>query len=313
MTRWISNRGWGWAGAGLCVCLLLGQPSAASARDDDDELSDLDDDDDDDRDAEEASEDSSDGDAEGSDPEAQEQEPEAAPEPQQAEPSGPSVLIQPYAGAGITTRSVRMPDATGGELRVMPGVAPAAEVGLRVVAWPSADFSLVVALAYQSALFYAITEHPPLALDKEVRARSERVALDLAPTWLLGPIRVGVPFGVTIRTLWPEVHTSQTPGYSLVGPHVALDLSFPLAETITLRLRPELHYIMLIDQQLRGVGVSSEGVALGGDAGVDVRLSQAWAIGVNYRESHALISTNRPDITFHDAERYVTVRATGSF
>ena len=227
---------------------------------------------------------------------------------------GPSVSIEAFAGVGIATRSVRMPAPTG-VLRVAPGVTPSAEVGLRVVAWPQADFSFFVNLVYQSALGFSVTERPPLALPKEVGARSERVALELAPRWRFadGQLEVGVPVGVTVRTLWAEVHMSQTPSFSLVGPHARAELRLRFSELLSLRLAPELQYIMLVDDELTTAGVSSQGVALGAEGSVDAQISQVWSLGVHYRESHALLAAARGSVSFQDVERYLTLRVVGSF
>jgi|GEM_PF-6456165 len=232
----------------------------------------------------------------------------------QAADDGPSVSIEPFAGFGIATRSVRMPWMTGA-LEVAPGVTPAFEVGLRVQARPRADFSYFVNLVYQSALGFSVTERPPLALPKEVGARSERVALEFAPRWRFsnGQIELGIPVGATVRTLWAEVHMSQTPSFSLVGPHARAELLLRFSDVISLRIAPELQYIMMVDNDVKNAGVSSSGVALGGDASVEAQVSQVWSVRINYRESHALLSATRGSVSFSDVERYLTLRAVGSF
>ena len=252
---------------------------------------------------------------EGAEVTASESEAAAAPEPEAgAQEDGPSVSIEPFAGFGISTRSVRMPAMTGA-LEVAPGVTPAFEVGLRVQAWPHADFSFFANLVYQSALGFSVTERPPLALPKEVGARSERVALEVAPRWRFanGQLELGIPVGATVRTLWAEVHMSQTPSFSLVGPHVRGELRLRFSESISLRLAPELHYILMVDDDVKNAGVSASGVALGGDASVEAQVSQIWSFRIQYRESHALLSATRGSVSFQDVERYLTLRAVGSF
>lgn len=241
---------------------------------------------------------------------------DAAPEPEAGASAdeGPSVSIEPFAGLGISTRSVRMPRATGA-LEISPGVTPAAEVGLRVVAWPKADFSFFVNLVYQSALGFSVTERPPLALEKEVGARSERVALDIAPRWRFagGKLDLAIPVGATVRTLWAEVHMSQTPSFSLVGPHARAELRVTFNDTLSLRFAPELQYIMMVDDEVVNAGVSSSGVALGGDATVEAQVSQTWSFRLNYRESHAMLGATRGTVSFLDVERYLTLRVVGGF
>jgi hypothetical protein len=228
-----------------------------------------------------------------------------------AESSGASIVIQPFAGLGFTMRSFRRP-LNGGTQELESSVVPAAEAGLLVTAWPEASVSLEFRLIYQSALGFSVTEHPPFALENQVRARSERFALDLGPAWSLGAARLGLSVGGSVRTLWPEVHTLLTPGYSLVGAHGRLQLVTPIAGPVVLRIGPEMQWIMHVDDLLLESGVHSQGLALGGDVVVTVALSKILSLGLSYRESHALIPTNR-GVTFTDVERYVTLRVTGTF
>jgi opacity protein-like surface antigen len=222
------------------------------------------------------------------------------------------VLIQPYAGIGIAMRSFERP-ASAGVQKLSASAVPGAEVGLGVTAWPAASFSLGFNLAYQTALGFVIEEQPPFALPNRVHARSERVALEIAPSWRVGTaVRVGVAIGGTMRTLWPEAHMLMTPGYSLIGPHARLELQVRVTDALTLRVAPEGQWITLIDESLRATGVSPQGVAVGGEAGIHYALSSHWQAGVSYRESHASIATNRGS-QFQDVERYLTVRGTGSF
>jgi hypothetical protein len=141
------------------------------------------------------------------------------------------------------------------------------------------------------------------------------VALDFAPRWRWanGQVELGIPIGATVRTLWAEVHMSQTPSFSLVGPHVRAELRVQLSELLSLRLAPELQYIMMVDDDLKTAGLSSQGVALGGDATVEAQISQVWSFRINYRESHALLSAARGSVSFQDVERYLTLRVVGSF
>ena len=86
-----------------------------------------------------------------------------------------------------------------------------------------------------------------------------------------------------------------------------------VTDRLSLRVAPELHYIMMVDADLVNAGLSGQGVALGGDAGVDAQISRVWTFGINYRQSHALLSATRGSVSFQDVERYLTVRAVGSF
>jgi hypothetical protein len=290
----------------LCVC----GSSAAVRAGDDDALGDLDD-------APRSRSQSSDGDDDdAADPEPATAAPEAAATAQPAavsgqEDTGPSLLIQPFAGFGIATRSFRRP-YLGATQSLDAAVVPAAEVGLSLTVWPNADFGVLIKFVYQSALGFTVTESPPFALKNELGARSERVALEIGPRWRFGTVHVAVPIGLSMRTLWPEVHTLTTPGYNLIGPHARVDFHVLLGGIVYVRIAPELQWIVQIDDDLWKTGLSSQGVALGGEAAIGAQFAKAWSVGVNYRESHALISTVHA-MTFTDVERYVTARLTGAF
>ncbi|MEY4581042.1 MAG: hypothetical protein RL701_5745 [Pseudomonadota bacterium] len=225
--------------------------------------------------------------------------------------TGRALVIQPFAGFGIATRSFHRP-YMGASQRLEASAVPAAEAGLGITIWPDAELSLQIMFVYQSAIGFTVTESPPFALKNELGARSERVSLDIGPRWRIGTVHVSVPIGASMRTLWPEVHTLMTPGYNLIGPHARIELHVLLADTVYVRIAPEAQWIVQIDDDLWKSGLSSQGMALGGEVAVGAQFAKAWSVGVNYRESHALIATTY-DMTFTDVERYVTARLTGAF
>ena len=241
-------------------------------------------------------------------------EPATASEPQQQPPAA-SVAIQPFVGAGWTSRSFTRPTRLGAQ-RLPTAYAPAVEVGLRVVAWPSDPFSLVVLLHYQSAIGFEVTEFPPFALENKLSVRVERAELSVAPRWRLGggarAAQLSVPIGMNIRTFFPSAHNFMTPGYSLMGPQLRVAVDLPLASALTLSIAPEGQWIMAIDDTLTREGVQGQGFALGGVAGLYLLLNDVWALALEYRESHALVAGSASS-SFEDTERYMTVRAQGTF
>lgn len=289
----------------LVLGLVLAPLTAAGAQDDD--LGGLDDSDTKSKDqAQDAAEGSENADAEAA--------PAPAPAPaSDAAPVGPRVVIRPYVGGGIATRSFQRPGVPLGVQTLTASAVPAAEVGLDVIAWPKESFSLAFALHYRTALGLKVQESPPFALQNETKARSEEIELSVAPGWALGDsVRLSVPLGAIIRTFWPSVHTLMTPGYSLIGPFARVELNARISGPVVLRLGPEVQWIMLIDRALRDTGVNSQGLAIGAEAALLVELGETWMIGFAYRESHALASTNR-GVTFEDVERYWTLRVSGAF
>jgi hypothetical protein len=189
---------------------------------------------------------------------------------------------------------------------------PALEVGLRLLAWPEADFGLIFELNYQTGLGLVVHEAPPFAAPNDVHVRSEHVQLSIAPSWRLGPVRLNIPLGAALRTLWPGIHTSMTPGYSLFGPFARIELLVPLISQLVFRLGPEVQWITAIDQLIKQEGVDSKGFALGGEADLTFAFNQSWALGLHYRESHALVSSTS-SVSFTDVERYMTLRILGTY
>ena len=241
--------------------------------------------------------------------------PKPAPEAEALQPTAASVAIQPFAGAGWTSRSFERPVMLGAQ-RLPTSFAPAVEVGLRVVAWPNDSFSLAFLLHYQSAVALTVREHPPFALENDFGARSERVELSVAPGWRLGSAarspRLSVPVGAGMRTFFPAVHNLMTPGYSLIGPQARLEIELPLTSALKLGLGPEVQWIIAIDESLFREGVNSQAVAVGGQVLLELEISATWSLALHYRESHALAGSN-VKTSFEDVERYMTVRAQGTF
>jgi hypothetical protein len=235
--------------------------------------------------------------------------------PSAAQPTAASVLIQPFAGIGWASRSFERPTKSGPQA-LATAFAPALEVGLGVVAWPDDAFSLSVTLHYQTALGLTVTELPPFALQNEVHVRSERLSLSVAPTWRLGSSsrapRLAIPLGATVRTFWPGAHELMTPGYSLVGPHARIELIASLTGPITLIIGPEVQWIIAIDDRIKREGVSSQGLAIGGQLSLNLELSAAWSLALHYRESHAFADAVG-SVSFKDVERYMTLRIVGTF
>ena len=239
----------------------------------------------------------------------------ARPAAQAAAAATSQIEIQPFVGVGMTTRAFERPTAVGAQ-RLDTVIAPAVEIGLNLALWPKASFSLNVLLQYQSAVGLTLHELPPFALENDVNVRSERVELSFAPAWRLGSSarapHVSVPIGGVIRTFFPDVHNLMTPRYSLIGVLARIEANLPLASLLSLQLGPEVQVTLATDDSLVREGVSSQGVAFGGRAGLVLALGEIWSLGLHYRESHALASSTGRT-SFSDVERYITLRAQGTF
>jgi hypothetical protein len=227
------------------------------------------------------------------------------------------VRFQAFAGAGIGTRSFRRPVRGMGVQRFDETRFPALDIGLRVTAWPTASFSLEFLLRYQTSIGMHIEQQPSFAFENDIAARSSRTELSVAPEFRLGdtPSSVALlfPIGFAMRTLWPEVHTLPIPGYTLAGPQARAELAIPFLDIVTLRFGPEVQWIVMIDKSLQDDRVGYQGVALGGEALLQVQITTLLGVELVYRESHALVPTTVGGETFYDVERFFTARVSGTW
>jgi hypothetical protein len=249
---------------------------------------------------------------------------ESEPEPESESESEPeaepdadanAARVQAFLGGGIGTRSFLRPTLLGAQ-RLNDALFPAVDVGLTLLLWPADSFSFGLRAAYQSSLGLDIVEDPVFALPNEFSARAERVEFSLAPIFRLGDaqdsIALGFPIGFGMRTFWPEVTEFRTPGYSLAGPQLRVELIVPFSDTLRLRIGPELLWAVALDQTLQDQGVESQAIAVGGEAALSLQLGAVIGFELSYRESHAFASTTRTSATFEDVERFATLRLLGS-
>lgn len=205
-------------------------------------------------------------------------------------------------GVGVHSRSFVRPG------KAMPNAyVPAIEGNLGLVIGPAADFSLAITASYQTGLWLTATELPPFALANEVSVRSQRLALNIAPSWRIGSqTRLGFALGGSLRSFWPEDRALQTPHYNLVGPHVRGELVVALGEPLRVRVTPELQWLFLIEEPSAG----TTGAAVGGELTLELSLGPLRTLALSYRESHALLARSA---SFRDVERYLTVRIEEAF
>jgi hypothetical protein len=237
--------------------------------------------------------------------------------PQAPPPALPALRLTVFAGAGVGTRSMQRRLPAGGVQRLETSVFPAADIGLHVRIWPEEEFSLDVLARYETSVGWTVEETPPFALADEQDVRAERAELSVGPSFRLGAspnsAALTFPVGLTLRTLWPELHDQLTPGYSLVGAHLRAELSIGFGEALRLRLGPEVQWIFAIDRAILDAGITAMGIAVGGEAVLQIPLGRRLALEFAYRESHAFApregETGR---IFKDIERFATARLAGT-
>jgi hypothetical protein len=228
--------------------------------------------------------------------------------------SGPDVLAIPFAGLGMGTRSFRRPTMQGGQsLSDQPLFA--ADVGIAFRAWPAHAFSWTFLWRYQTSINFQVKELPPFALPNYVNVRADRVEISAAPTFRFGDAatapRLAIPIGMELRTFWPDVHNLMTPRYLFFGPHVRAELQLSFTEALSLRVAPELQWIVYFSKELTNDGVKSMGIALGGEISLQLALGKVFALDLSYRQSNAMANSAYGQ-TFRDLERFLTLRLLGT-
>jgi hypothetical protein len=130
----------------------------------------------------------------------------ASEELDEAQPSAGSteraIALYVASGLGFGTVSFERPTEAGIQaLEETPFAA--AELLVRVLAWPGRRFSLETMLAYQSSLGLRLQLAPLFGLPERVNARVERGELSVAPVLRFGdgsgPLAIAVPIGFAFQ------------------------------------------------------------------------------------------------------------------
>lgn len=227
-------------------------------------------------------------------------------------PSPWSLTLSAEAGAGSSDIDVPM---DGIVYRIRPGFFPIAGVGFELDHAFSRAIDLGLLVRYQSSVGAGIVEQRTDGSERPIDFRSHRLELALAPTFELdddGTWALLAAAGYAIRNFRPEAHDVVTPGYSLAGPHLRVELRFsPFERLIRLRVGPEVQGILHVGQELVDRGMASRGLGLGGEAALELALGSYWSLQMAYREIHAWLDSAQTQ-RFEDVARYITARVSGT-
>ena len=261
-------------------------------------------------------------------PEASEAEPAAADSGMAAEPpdtsdnapaGSPPELAERLGarigcGLGVGERSLRVPSQLG-EHRLDTGLFPAVELSLRAQAPLNERATLGLDVHYRTSVGLVVAEAPLSAATQEhTTLRSHHIDFGLHPAYRFAAsedaVSLGLFAGWGMRGLRPVVEFRSIPANTLQGAVFRLELRIPIASGLfALRLAPELFVIAHTSGALRNESASAPGgIAGGGEATLDVRLSAVVYLVATYRESHArLASSWASQLT--DVERFATLSA----
>jgi len=227
-----------------------------------------------------------------------------------AEPSAWSLRLSADLGVGVRSFSVPM---NGVVYQTDTGPFPLAGVGFELDRHASRDVSLGLLLRYQSSVGLGIVEQHTDGSERPLDARANRIELGLTPTFRFdaeGRWALCLAAGYGILGFRPVGHLV-TPGFSLDGPHLRVQLQVPLlSDVLRLRVGPEAQWLSHVGSELVERGVASHGFALGGEAGLELALSQRFMLHAVYRETHAFVDSSQAQ-SFEDTARFVTARFSG--
>jgi hypothetical protein len=102
-----------------------------------------------------------------------------------------------------------------------------------------------------------------------------------------------------------------TPRYIIVGPYARAELEFHLTGGLSLRVGPELQWIVHFSKELTNNGVKMQGIAVGGEASLHLALGAVFGLDLSFRQSTAMANVNYGP-TFRDVERFLTLRLFGT-
>jgi hypothetical protein len=214
-------------------------------------------------------------------------------------------------GSGFGQRFVHVP-LRSGEQRLESGFFPVLDLRVNAELGVSRRALLGAEGRYQTSVALQARAIPPAGVRREVAARSHH--MDLGATAGLrfadseASVRARLFAGWAFRGFRTVVDID-IPSYSLHGPVLRPELQIPIANgAVVLHVEPEIMFIVHATDELReAAATSSTGFAVGGEAALDIRLSERAAFTLAYRESRARVASAW-SANLRDNERFFTAR-----
>lgn len=230
---------------------------------------------------------------------------------QSAPASAWSLRLSAELGAGH--RDVDLPE-DGVVNHIHPGLFPAAGLGFELDHAASRAITVGLLVRYQSSVGHGILELHTDGSQHPQDFRSHRLELALAPTFALDASRtwaLSASAGYGFSNLRPEAHHLETPAYTLAGPHLRAALQVaPWDGRLWLMIGPEIQWIVHVGQDLVDRGMTEQGLGIGGEAAIEVKLGRRFRLGASYREMRSWLDSLQAQ-RFQDVSRFVTARLSG--
>ena len=217
-----------------------------------------------------------------------------------------AVRLRLGAGLGYGSLGYKRPIAVGDE--ILPDTPfAAAGVMLALHAFPASMLSVEVQAAYQTSVGMTLEINPLFALPERVSTRFQYLEAGVAPVLRLGssldaPALAWV-LGFSVRTFAPIPRQYSIERFQLGGPHTRLELRFPLGDLVSVRVGPQLQWVLLINSGLSDQGACCNGLSLGGQGLVEANVGSVLRAQLAYREAHTYLPF--PTYAFRSVERFL--------
>jgi hypothetical protein len=212
---------------------------------------------------------------------------------------------------GVGTRRFELP-MDGVVYHTDAGVFPVAGVALELAHVASRTVSIGVLGRYQTSVGLDIVELHTDGSKVPIEVRAHRFEGGLTPTFHFDERRLwalALCAGYGVLGFRPLLHLV-TPAYTLSGPFVRAQLQLPVfTKVLRLRAGPEGQWIVHVGGALKERGMDAMGVALGGEAALELSLGRHISVHASYREAWSVIASSQAR-SFKDIARFATAGVT---
>ncbi|HTU63050.1 MAG TPA: hypothetical protein VMF89_31535, partial [Polyangiales bacterium] len=241
---------------------------------------------------------------------AEEQAPAADEKPKAGADAG--ISFQLNVGGGLGSRSILVPTSPSrvGGNGIDTSFSPALDINAMLQFALGEKVLLRVGGAYRTLFAMNAAYFDPANMPAQSSLSSHSVVIGGSLGFLTnGPDSMGLHLfvGWAYRSLTAAVET--LPSASVQGPALRPELHIPLGKVVSLRIAPELILVVGATAKLPAnvPGLSQVGFGYGGEVTLDIRISKAFGLGIQFRESRALIASDW-GTSATENERYITGR-----
>jgi hypothetical protein len=214
---------------------------------------------------------------------------------------------------GATCRSVEL-TGIDGVRRLETGWVPALALEVRGGLGGTRAWADLVARYQSSAHTFGVQRSPDRTSQVvSTPIRSHRFEAGVRPSLRFGASEASVAgavlLGYGVRA-FSSAAELQMPRFTEHGPLARLELDVPLmGSQLRLRIAPEFQAFVSMSRAVRRVGATDNlGMALGGEASLQLQTFEWLALAIHYRESHAIVHSAFAN-PFRDVERFVLMSA----